>query len=351
MTAAAPADSVFVAVPSFGHARFVAQTLRSIFRQTRPPAKLLVIDDASPDDSARVIAETLTDCPFPCELVVHAVNRGLCATLNEALSHCDAPHFAYLGSDDLWLPDFLATRAAMLEARPQAVLAYGHALVVNADDDIVDDTRWWARYADGDARAMLLRGGAPMSATVMYRASALARFGWNEQARLEDYELYLRLCRLGDFALDLEARAAWRRHGRNTSRDASFMLEETLAAQARTAAWMGLSEAELRRANRELTWTYAEALARAGARRRAAALAWSSWSSAPDWLARGKMLARLLLPAPVERRRQARRAAAIARRFGKVTKHLVGEDASREDAYWERGKQPCRISDFKLGSS
>ncbi|MCS7078672.1 MAG: glycosyltransferase family 2 protein [Chloracidobacterium sp.] len=328
----APAAGVFVVVPSYGHARFVARTLRSIFRQTQPPTKLLVIDDASPDDSARIIAETLAECPFPCELIVHAVNRGLCATLNEALGYCNAPYFAYLGSDDLWLPDFLATRAAMLEARPPAVLAYGHALVVNADDDIVDDTRWWARYTDGDVRAMLLRGGAPMSSTVLYRTAALARFGWNERARLEDYELYLRLCRLGDFALDAEARAAWRRHGRNTSRDVDFMLTETLAAQARAADWMGLSDVERRRAAAELTWTYAEAFARAGARRRAAVLAWSSWSAAPGWRARAKMAARLLLPAVVEKRRQALRARVIAWRCGNIAEQMGRADAMRARA-------------------
>lgn len=310
---------VFVAVPSYRHARFVARTLRSIFRQTQPPTKLLVIDDGSPDDSPHIIAQTLADCPFPCELIIHATNRGLCATLNEALAHCDAPYFAYLGSDDLWRPDFLATRTAMLEARPAAVLAYGHALIINADDDIVDDTRWWARYTDGDVRAMLLRGGAPVSATVVYRTAALTQFGWNEQARLEDYELYLRLCRVGDFALDTTVRAAWRRHGDNTSQNVAFMLTETQAAQMRTAAWLGLSERERRRAAAELTWTYAEAFARAGARRQAAALAWSNWAGAPNWWARGKMLARLLLPTPVERWRQNQRARAIARRYGQLT--------------------------------
>ncbi len=316
--AAASAGGVFVVVPSYGHARFVARTLRSIFHQTRPPSKLLVIDDASPDDSVRVIADTLAECPFPCELIVHPVNRGLCATLNEGLSYCDAPYFAYLGSDDLWLPDFLAVRTAMLEARPPAVLAYGHAFVINAADEIVDDTRWWAHYVDGNVRAMLLRGGAPMSATVLYRTAALVRFGWNERARLEDYELYLRLCPVGEFALDAGVRAAWRRHRHNTSRNVHFMLTETLAAQERVADWIGLSDVELHRAKTELTWTYAEALARAGMRSRAAALAWSSWSGAPNWHARAKMAARLLLPAPVERWRQALRARIVAWWCGSV---------------------------------
>src|SRR2546422_8517297 len=110
---------VAVVVPSHNHARFVESTLRSIMKQTLRPAELLVIDDGSTDDSPRVIERVLRDCPSPCELVVRA-NRGLCVTLNEGLAKTRAPYFAYLGSDDLWLPDFLAARVSMLESRPPA---------------------------------------------------------------------------------------------------------------------------------------------------------------------------------------------------------------------------------------
>src|SRR3712207_3437086 len=102
---------VSVVVPSYNHAAFVEKSLRSIFRQTLHPAKLLVIDDGSADDSPRVIEKTMRDCPFPCEFISRA-NRGLCATLNEGLGKTGGEYFAYLGSDDLWLPDFLAARVA-----------------------------------------------------------------------------------------------------------------------------------------------------------------------------------------------------------------------------------------------
>src|SRR5947209_8516008 len=110
------AARVSVVVPSYNHAPFVGAALRSVFRQTLQPAELLVIDDGSADDSPRVVEEMLKDCPFPCELIARA-NRGLCATLNEGLSKTRGRYFAYLGSDDLWLPDFLAARVPLLEER------------------------------------------------------------------------------------------------------------------------------------------------------------------------------------------------------------------------------------------
>src|SRR5205807_8854894 len=111
-------------------------------------------------------------------------NRGLCATLNEGLAKTSGEFFAYLGSDDLWLPEFLAARVAMLATRPSAALVYGHAFLIDSQNHIIDCTRDWANYVDGNAREMLLRETiAPMSPTVVYRRSILERHSWTEDAQ------------------------------------------------------------------------------------------------------------------------------------------------------------------------
>ena len=109
--------TVSVVVPSYNHAQFIEATLRSIMKQTLPPAELIVIDDGSSDDSPAVIERVLNDCPFPCELIARD-NRGLCATLNEGFERSRGNYFAYLGSDDLWLPDFLKARVACSNRDP-----------------------------------------------------------------------------------------------------------------------------------------------------------------------------------------------------------------------------------------
>ena len=119
----------FVVVPSYNHARYVERTLRSIFHQTHFPSKLLVIDDGSIDGSTAVIEQILNECPFDCELIARE-NRGLCRTLNEALDMSSGNYFAYISSDDLWLPDLLKSRLGILSHRPNAVLAYGPAFVI-----------------------------------------------------------------------------------------------------------------------------------------------------------------------------------------------------------------------------
>jgi alpha-1,3-rhamnosyltransferase len=311
---------VAVVVPSYNHAPFVAAALRSVFAQTRPPARLLVIDDGSRDGSPRLIEETLKDCPFPCELLARG-NRGLCATLNEGLSKTAGGYFAYLGSDDLWLPDFLEARVALLEARPRAVLAYGHAYLVDERGEVFDCTLDWAAYADGDARAMLLEETyAPMSPTVLHRRAAVERHGWNEGARLEDYELYLRLSADGEFAFDPRVLAAWRRHGTNTSGDFVWMIEARLEAQRSAAAHLKLTPAQLARYQRALNFAGAEDLLRLGDKRAALKYLRRGLGGAPTAAALARVALRLFTPYSLERLRKRRRQSDAARRYEGVIK-------------------------------
>jgi len=277
---------VSVVVPSYNHAPFVASCLRSIIRQTRKPRELIVIDDGSSDGSPRVVEQELKNCPFPCELIVRP-NKGLCATLNEGLSRSRGKYFAYLGSDDIWLPSFLQARFALLESRPAAVLAYGHAYVVDESGRVIECTKEWANYVDGDARRMLLWSTAPPSPTVLYRRKALERHGWNEEAKLEDYELYLRLSGEGEFAFDPQVLAAWRQHGGNTSRDLSLMIEQSEASQRRVAGMLGLCPPELEAIQVALRWRYVEDFLRSGQKRKAVALMYGNF--------RGDVAASLLL--------------------------------------------------------
>ena len=308
---------VSVVVPSYNHAQFIETTLRSIMKQTLAPSELIVIDDGSSDESPRIIERVLNDCWFPCELLVRD-NRGLCATLNEGFERTRGDYFAYLGSDDMWLPDFLQARVRLLESRPDAVLAYGHTYFIDEQNRIVDSTADWANYADGDVRQMLLQTTAPMSPTVMYRREALEHQRWNEEADLEDYDLYLRLSAEGPFAFDPQVLSAWRRHALNTSWDQSLMLEEQLKAQRVAALRFGLSAREVEELQRATRFRRAEDFLRVGQKSRALSLMTHNWRGANSPRTTSRMLLRLLIPNPLMRRRARARQRNAFERYGTI---------------------------------
>jgi alpha-1,3-rhamnosyltransferase len=240
------ACEVSVVVPSYNHGEFVGQTLRSIFKQTSPPGELIVIDDGSTDDSPQILAEVLNECPFPCELLIRE-NRGLCRTLNEALDRSKGKYFAYLGSDDLWFPNFLKGKLELLQSHPTAILAYGRLYTIDRNNEIIGEPFHIEASRDLCTRDRLLYGFAPTSSAILYRKRFLLEQRWNPDIKLEDYDLFLRLCMSGDFVFDDRVDAAWRLHETNTSSDYEFMIAETVAAIERNADVLGLSDEEVRR--------------------------------------------------------------------------------------------------------
>ncbi len=312
--------AVSVVVPSHNHAQFVEATLRSIMKQTLLPAELVVIDDGSSDDSPRHIERVLADCPFPCELIARE-NRGLCATLNEGFERTRGEYFAYLGSDDLWLQAFLQERVRLLEARPRAVLAYGHAFFVDEQNRVVDCTADWATYADGDVREMLLGTTAPMSPTVVYRRDALAYLDgnrWDPRSKLEDYDLYLRLSVAGEFAFDASVLSAWRRHGSNVSWDQMLMLEEQLLAQGQAARRFGFTDEQVAELQRTTRFNRAEDFLRVGQKSQALNLMMNNWRGIKNYRATTRMLLRLLIPNTLMRQRAQRRQQRAFERYGTI---------------------------------
>jgi alpha-1,3-rhamnosyltransferase len=288
-------SEVSVLVPSYNHAPFIERTLRSIFAQTLPPRKLLVIDDGSKDESAIIIQRVLAECPFDSEFIKRE-NRGLCATLNEGFKRTNGEFFAYISSDDVWLPEFLESRIRLLKKRPTAVLAYGYSFLINETDKIIDSTENWGRYADGNALEMLLYPIIPASASVVYRRAFLEKCAWNEDSVLEDYELYLRLTALGEFALDEKILSAWRIHSYNTSANFPLMMSEWLEAQNRVAAEIGLSREKLCKAQQQLKFRCVADFIRNGRKKEAWSLFWENQKGAQSVAESGKMFLRFLIP-------------------------------------------------------
>lgn len=292
-------SGVFAFVPSYNHAPFVERCLRSIFEQTQTPTKLLVIDDGSKDDSPQIIEKVLRDCPFDSELIVRA-NQGLCATLNQALALSAGKYFAYLGSDDYWMPSFLENRARLLDARERAVLGYGHAFFVDESDKIFGSTETdkdeWIEYIDGDARRMVIRGAVPISSTVFYRRSVLETVGWNKDSRLEDYEMYLKLMNLGEFAFDPQILSAWRHHGYNTSQNSVMMVREVIDAQNRNRHLLGVDDSELATIQAQIRFRYARDLLQHGNKSDAFVLAKESWRGADSNAQLAKFILRMFVP-------------------------------------------------------
>ncbi|HKJ23793.1 MAG TPA: glycosyltransferase [Myxococcota bacterium] len=112
---AADAPPISVVVPTFDRAAFVVRAVRSALAQTLAPAEVVVVDDASGDDTAAALA-ALGDPRV--RLVRHPERRGGAAARNTGIDAARGAWLALLDSDDTWRP-------GKLEAQARAVRAAG----------------------------------------------------------------------------------------------------------------------------------------------------------------------------------------------------------------------------------
>lgn len=123
MSAGGAAPTVAVVVPTFEQAAFLPRALAGALAQTHRDWELVVVDDGSDDDGATRDA-VAAGCADPRVRAVHLpANTGMGAALQAGVDATTAPLVAYLPSDDVWLPDHLASLVAALDAAPGAALA------------------------------------------------------------------------------------------------------------------------------------------------------------------------------------------------------------------------------------
>jgi hypothetical protein len=122
-------SSVSVVIPCYNYGHFLRSAVSSALTgQDGVDVQVLVIDDASTDDSVEV-AKQLASEDSRVEVSVHAVNRRNIATYNEGLlDWADGDYTVLLSADDRLTPGSLRRAADLLDANPGVGFAYGHPL-------------------------------------------------------------------------------------------------------------------------------------------------------------------------------------------------------------------------------
>ena len=102
--------SVSVVIPCYNAARTLAACLVALHGQTRPPSEIVVVDDASSDQSSDIARS------FGCQVTVHPVNRGVSAARNTGAAAASGDVIFFLDSDVALYPDAIENALSALVA-------------------------------------------------------------------------------------------------------------------------------------------------------------------------------------------------------------------------------------------
>lgn len=120
-----------VIIPLYNKEAEIERAICSALAQTYAPLEIIVVDDGSTDDGARIAEGTGS----PLVRVVRQQNAGETAARNRGMSEAQGGYFALLDADDEWRPGFLAEIAGMIDEFPGCGIYCTGFDIVNTDGE------------------------------------------------------------------------------------------------------------------------------------------------------------------------------------------------------------------------
>lgn len=220
-------SDVTVVVTCYNHQSYIEQCLASIRTQTVQPDAVIVLNDASSDDSSFVIGKWLNSYSPNWTFLQNSRNIGLNRTLNIGLSKVESPYFIHISGDDwmeprriehhLHLAHSSDAETAIFAASVREVDEGGRLLVTHDYSDRFLNLTGAKQRARAHA-ALLERNLIAAPAAMVLTAAVQSVGGYDEALSFEDYDMWLRLTRRFGIEFEQQVVTNYRTVGASFSR-------------------------------------------------------------------------------------------------------------------------------------
>ena len=172
-----------VVLPNFNHAKWLPRSVNALLSQSEPPDEIIIVDDASTDNSISVIEKLARDHKA-IRLIRHATNLGAVTAMTTGFAAAKGEFVLFSAADDFVLPGLLQRALAALRKYPQAALFCAGVVMVDPQDKIVGfrpftEPVWTARYVTPHEvrRLILTSDNWIIGPSVIYRRECLMAIG------------------------------------------------------------------------------------------------------------------------------------------------------------------------------
>ncbi|GGC07736.1 glycosyl transferase [Novosphingobium endophyticum] len=117
-------ELVTLALPVFNGSNYIANAIESVLDQTLADFRLIVTDNASDDDTVDIVSSYARQ-DDRITLIRNRTNVGAAANYNLGFTYGSGGYFKWCAHDDHLSPNYLEACVNMLEANPDAAVAYG----------------------------------------------------------------------------------------------------------------------------------------------------------------------------------------------------------------------------------
>ena len=197
---------VSIITPSYNQARFLEETIRSVLFQDYPNLEYIIVDGGSTDGSLEIIRRYADRLAW----WVSEPDRGQTDAINKGFAKARGEIFAWLNSDDTYLPQAISQAVDSFEDHPKTGMVYGDAHLIDEISRIIGE--FPARQTD---LKRLRRGYVHIPQQASFFRAGL----WKQVGPLDpsfyfamDYDLWVRLAQKTSLQYVPKAWANFRLH-------------------------------------------------------------------------------------------------------------------------------------------
>lgn len=197
-------ELVSIIMPSYNTARYISESIQSVFAQTYKNWELIIVDDCSTDNTDEVVA-VIEDARI--RYLKNDKNSGAAVSRNRALREARGRWIAFLDSDDLWEPNKLESQIAFMEMNGYH---FSYTDYVETDEAL----NLVGVRVTGPKRITkigMYNYCWPGCLTVMYDANVVGLIQIADIKKNNDYAMWLKVCKKAECYLFPEKLAKYRK--------------------------------------------------------------------------------------------------------------------------------------------
>jgi glycosyltransferase involved in cell wall biosynthesis len=183
---------VSIQMCTFNRAHYIPQSIESVLTQTFTNWELLILDDASTDNTKDVVSKYLNDPRI--KYIKNEDNLGIARNRNKGLDLSIGEYIAVLDSDDYWIDNTkLEKQIKFLENNPEYTLVGTNIIIIDETGKELNKTNFKNSYLD--IKNVLLLQNQIAQSTVLYRKNSVLELGGYSDKYMvcDDYDLWLNI--------------------------------------------------------------------------------------------------------------------------------------------------------------
>ncbi len=181
---------ITVIIPVYNRAQLLKRAVESVFAQTCPPERLIVVDDGSVDDPEDSLRDFTGDDRLR---IISQENQGVSAARNKGIAVSETDWLAFLDSDDWWLPDKLDKQISWHNVNPDYLISQTDEIWIRNGRQV--HPRKYHQKRQGDIFGVSLERCLISPSAVLINRHLIDEVGLFDPTLpvCEDYDLWLRI--------------------------------------------------------------------------------------------------------------------------------------------------------------